>query len=294
MANRSPRGRTAVAVLPLLVTPVIFFFFLLLLLFPGCRSVPAAGPSRPRLVYVGSSTIGQFMAEAEPVYGRAGFVIDVAPESLGGETLVRERQADLAGVAREPDPESLELGLRATHIGTDSIAVIVNERNPIDELQLSQLRDIFTGRVRSWKQLGGPDLEIVPLVVAEESATRHVFRDIVLGPASYVGCRVVTPDHRMPMNVEEEPGAIGMISHSFLCAGGVVKVIAVEGNAPVPWNLNYPIVRPLYLLWWPDDPVVVDFIAWTSTREAEAVVLKCFGRRRHLAVPGDLGTIETP
>jgi ABC-type phosphate transport system substrate-binding protein len=64
-----------------------------------------------------------------------------------------------------------------------------------------------------------------------------------------------------------------------------VKAIQVDGQAPLPPNLDYPIVRPLYLLWWPGKPAVADFIAWTSTQEAEAAITRCFGRRRALTLP---------
>ena len=98
----------------------------------------------------------------------------------------------------------------------------------------------------------------------------------VLGGAEPAGARVVRPDSRMAMEVEAEPGAIGAISHSFLCSGGEVRVLRVEGEPPFPDNEAYPITRPLYLLWRPGNPVVEAFIAWTSTPRAEEVLRRCF------------------
>jgi phosphate transport system substrate-binding protein len=256
----------------------------------GCAPAPAPAPPAepapggpPALLYIGSSTVANFLQEAEPVYKRAKFVLDTLPESAGGERAIQDRNADLAGVAWDPLEETLERGVRATLIGTDTIALAVNERNPVTQLSLAQLRGIFTGRIRNWKEVGGLDMEVVPMIVGPESATRFVFRARALGGEDYVPtARVISPDSRVPMEVEAEPGAIGTISFSFLCAGGVVRVLSVGGSAPLPTSLDYPIARPLYLLWWPDNAKAAEFIAWTGTREGEEVLLKCFGRPRAL------------
>jgi phosphate transport system substrate-binding protein len=250
---------------------------------PPRPAEPAAnGQTPPPLLYIGSSTVANFLQEAEPVYGRARFILDTLPESAGGERAIQDRNADLAGVAWDPLEETIERGVRANLIGTDTIALAVNEKNPITQLNLTQLRGIFTGRIKNWKEVGGLDLEIVPMIVGPESATRLVFRALVLGEEDYGDAKVVSPDSRIPMEVEAEPGGIGTISFSFLCAGGVVRVLSVEGSPPLPTSLDYPIARPLYLLWWPDNARAADFIAWTATREGEEVLLKCFGRPRSL------------
>ena len=234
----------------------------------------------PPLRYVGSSTIANFIHDAEPVYGRARFVVDTEPESVGGEIAICEGRADIAGVAGKPRQETLEIGVRATLIGKDAIAVIVNQTNPISNLTREQLKGIFTGKFHNWKELGGPDLEIYPFIVGPESATRKVFRSVILQKADYTGCEVVSPDADIPMRVESSPGGIGQISFSFLESCGHVKTLAVEGQEPVPTNPNYPITRPLYLLWWPGRTRVAEFVEWTGTTEARNVLLKRFARAK--------------
>jgi phosphate transport system substrate-binding protein len=241
---------------------------------------PAGANSPPTLVYVGSSTVANFLREAEPVYRRVRLTLDTLPESVGGERAIQEKEVDLAGVAFEPSDETLALGVRAELIGTDVIAVAVNESNPVSDLSLEQLKGIFTGKIRSWKEAGGPDLPVHPFVVAEESATRHVFRALVLDGEDFAGCEVVRPDSNLPMMVEAEPGGIGAISHSFLCSGGVVRVVRVGGEPALPDNEKYPISRPLYLLWRPGNPEVEALITWTRTPAAAEVLAKCFGKRR--------------
>lgn len=259
-------------------------------LMAGCASLPHNNNSAPTLRYVGSSTIANFIRDTEPVYGRARFILDTEPESAGGELAILEGRADLAGVAGRPRAETLQKGVVATLIGQDAIAVVVNPANPIDSLTRSQLKDIFTGKVSNWKELGGPDLTIRPYIVGPASATRKVFRSAILGEAAYSGCEEAHPDADVLLKVEAEAGGVGQISFSFLGSRGHVKAIAVEGQQPVPTNADYPITRPLYFLWWPGRVQVADFISWTSMPEAQAVLLKRFalsGGLEHQKKPGE-------
>jgi len=251
---------------------------------PGTHSKEKSVPGEvPTILYVGSSTIANFIADAERLYGRARFAIDSVPESLGGERAVQDGNADLAGVAWDPMEETLAMGVHATLIGTDTIAVVVNEKNPVTGLSRAQLRGIFTGRIKNWKEVGGQDLEILPMIVGRESATRAVFRVNALGGDAYTThAKVVTPDSHMPMEVEAEPGAIGTISFSFLCSGGVVRVLSIEGQQPLPEDLEYSIIRPLYLLWRPENANAADFIAWVESPPGQEVLRKCFGKPRAL------------
>ena len=244
------------------------------------QETPAKSPQT--IVYVGSSTIANFLREAEPAYGKVRFAMDTEPESLGGEEAIQDGLTDLAGVAAEPEPRTLAGGVQATLLATDTLAVLVHPANPITNLTLDQLKQLFTGGVRNWKELGGRDLDVVPLVVSERSATRKVFRSLVLGSEDFVNARVVRPDADMPRTIEAEPGAIGAVSSSFLCSGGFVRVLSIDGEAPLTSNLEYPIVRPLYLLWNADNPEVAAFVAWAGTNSADEVLTKCFGSRRRL------------
>ncbi len=242
----------------------------------GAAAVRAQDSSKPVLRYVGSSTIANFIRDAEPAYGRIRFILDTDPESAGGEIALLEGRADLAGVAGKPKPETLRKGVVATLIGRDAIAVVTNPANPVTSLLRSQLKDIFTGRLHNWKELGGPDLAVRPFIVGPASATRKIFRSAVLGAEDYAGCETVRPDAEIITKVAAEPGAIGHVSFSFLSAGGPVKACAVEGQRPVPTNFGYPIARSLYLLSWPGRTRVAEFISWTSTPKTRALLLKRF------------------
>jgi phosphate transport system substrate-binding protein len=260
----------------------------------GCSALPGAlagllaacsllcGPdavSPPVVRYVGSSTVANFLRDAEPVYGRAKFEIDDAAETEGGERAVLEGKTLLAGIARDPSEAVGSAGVSAQEIGRDAIALVVNSRNPVASLTLAQLKAVFTGRLRNWREVGGPDLEVEPLIVGGESATRRVFRAVVLAPDDYGGCREVRPDRDILRIVAETPGAIGQISFSFVSSpegNGGVRALAVEGQEPSVTNFEYPIARPLWLLWRPGEPAVDAFVEWARSGEGQRVVMERF------------------
>jgi len=241
----------------------------------ACATPHEARPSA-ELAYVGSSTVANFLRDAEPVYGAVRLTIDTAPESEGGELAIEQGTTDLAGVAYPPRAETLRAGVTATLIGRDAIAVIVNDRNPVRELGRDQMRAIFTGQVRNWDELGGPDLSVRPLVVGEESATRRIFRGAVLAGAEYAGCEEVRPDRAILDAVAREPGGIGHISFSFLEGALGIHSVAVDGEWPSVTNFEYPITRPLYLLWRRGNPAVEAFVGWIQGEEGQRVVMRRF------------------
>jgi len=256
---------------------------LLLALLSACAAPGHDADRRAHLRYVGSSTIAHFMRSAAQTYSAASFSLDTAPESSGGEAALLAGEADLAGVARPPTAQVLAAGVSAVEIGRDAIAIVVHPDNPVNDLSLAQLKGIFGGVIDNWSQVGGQDLAIVPFVVGPESATHYVFRSAVLGSTEYGGCQVVRPDPEIITRVSQTPGAIGQISFAFLAGASDVHPIAVEGQAPTVTNFDYPITRPLYLLWNKGHAEVHEFVDWALTEPGQQVVMGHFVGNRVIA-----------
>jgi len=241
----------------------------------SCANRPAA-EDPVRLRYVGSSTVANFLRDAESVRRSVAFEIDTRSESSGGEQAILSGAADLAGVARPPSHTVLAAGVVSTLIGRDAIAVIVNRRNRVARLSLSETAALFRGEVRSWAELGGPDLPVVCLVPHPASATHSVFRAAVLGDEPYGACREVAPDEAISAAVAETPGAIGMLSFSFLAGADGVRAIVLDGEEPSVSNFDYPIARPLQLLWREGAPEVEEFVHWATSSEGQQVLMRRF------------------
>jgi phosphate transport system substrate-binding protein len=266
----------------------------------GCGLIRNGSAAPVTVSYIGSSTVAHFIRDAERVYREVQFDIDTEPESVGGEDAIAAGRGDLAGVAGKPRPETIAAGVMAAQIGSDAIAVLVHASNPVTGLSLDELRAVFSGQVSNWKDLGGPDLAVKPLIVSTASATRRVFRAAVLGEADYAGCEVVQPDDDMPSRVAADPGAVGQISFSFLDNGaaGRVRAVAVAGEEPSVTNFRYPISRPLFLLWRRGSPSVEDFVEWAQGVDGQRVVMRRFVgarvvasvRPEHDEAPGEVRT----
>lgn len=247
----------------------------------GCVSNEPVGPP-VSVHYIGSSTVAVFLRDAELVYGGLEFQLDTAPESSGGEQAIVAGQTELAGIAAEPRAETLAAGVKATLIGRDAIAVVLNLDNPISGLSLAQLRGIFAGEIKNWSDVGGPDLAVVPFVAGRESATNRIFQQLVLQGVDYgEQCREVRPDRKILSEVSGTSGGIGQISFSFLRDGAAhVRAIAVDGEGPSVTNLSYPIARPLNLLTRGSNPAIERFLKWTQTDEGQQVVMRHFVGKR--------------
>jgi phosphate transport system substrate-binding protein len=129
-------------------------------------------------------------------------------------------------------------------ISLDSIVVIVNSENTVTSLTKAQLKDLNTGKVKNWKEVGGPDLPVRVISSSPGSATRDVFQKQMMDGADYVAgfteIRTTKEDTtKEEINeVSKEKGGIGAVSEAFFAANpGKSKIVKT------PF-----IVRPLALI----------------------------------------------
>lgn len=247
----------------------IFLFLSILILQPIALAVDVN--------YEGSSTVGKFITDATEHYTAVTFKINTISESAGGEQCALRQRCDMGGVARDVKQRYLEAGLIPTLIGYDAIAVLVNENNPISELTKQQLKDIFSGQITNWSELGGEDMPIKPYVVKAASATRHVFAHSILGDTPYDNVKTIMPDAKIASVVARQQGAIGQLSFAFLDGKEGVKALTVDGQEANVHNSNYPITRPLYIVTkGQPNQTVKTFLDWALSEQGQAVVKQRF------------------
>ena len=232
----------------------------------------------PLIKYEGSSTVGLFMKDAAKVYKKANFEISVLSESNGGEVCALARTCDIGGVARDIHPVFSERGLYAIPFAYDVLTAIVNSENPVKGLTSSQLSDIFSGKIKNWKEVGGDDLPITVYIVGKESATRDVFKMHILRDRDYSkDAKVIRPDWRIVLNTTLDPGGIGHISYSFAATTDQVRPLVINGYDPTDYTSNYPIKRLLYLtMFGPPQGHIKDFIEWTTSKKGRKILEKRF------------------
>lgn len=172
-------------------------------------------------------------------------------------------------------------------VARDAIAVIVHPENPIDELTLQQISDIYTGKLENWKQLGGGDRPIVRLSRETNSGTHVYFLEEVirLGNADdqsiFSANTLLLPSSEgIIAEVRENPNAIGYDGLGYVT--DEVKVIAIAKNAQSDYvfptletvrDNSYVISRNLYIY---SDGTPKDFVKgyldWIISSEGQEIV----------------------
>ncbi len=137
----------------------------------------------------------------------------------------------------------------ATVIAKDGIAIIVHPSNPLSEITLAQLKDIYTGKISNWKDVGGKPGKIVVISRDVASGTFEVFKKIVLkGAKTRADALMLASNKAVATTVEKTPGAIGYVGLGYISSK--VKALAVDGVEPTKETVvsgKYKLARPLYL-----------------------------------------------
>ncbi len=139
-----------------------------------------------------------------------------------------------------------EKKLYAVTIAKDAIAVIVHPTNPIENLSLEQVRDIFSGRAENWKKVGGAHHPIDVITREEGSGTRESFQKFVMGKEDItLGALVQDSNGAVRQVVATDRNAIGYISLGLVNDEvKALKIAAVEPNLINVYNGRYTLVRP--------------------------------------------------
>lgn len=136
----------------------------------------------------------------------------------------------------------------ATVIARDGIAVIVHPSNPLSEITLVQLRDIYTGKISNWKDVGGKSGRIVVISRDVASGTFEVFKKLVLkGAKTRADALMLASNKAVATTVEKTPGAIGYVGLGYVSSK--VKALPVDGVEPTKKTVasgEYKLARPLY------------------------------------------------
>ena len=154
--------------------------------------------------------------------------------------------------SRELTPAELGRGLKAETIAIDGIAVIVNSSNPVANLSIEQIRDIYTGVITDWAQVtnGAKSGRIAVVSREEGSGTRGAFEELVGFQGRLVsGANESTSTGAIISGISTNSDAIGYISLGSVNA--TVKTVSVGGTEPSTANVlngSYKIARPFILL----------------------------------------------
>jgi phosphate transport system substrate-binding protein len=174
-------------------------------------------------------------------------------------------------------------------IARDAIAVIVNPGNPVSELTLEQISDIYSGKINNWREVGGEDRPIVRLSRETNSGTHVYFLETVLRLGDGENTTLFSTDtlllpssEGIIVEVRQNPNAIGYDGLGYVPDD--LKTIAIAKEPGAPYVLpsiatvndkSYPIARDLYM-YTNAEPVgiVKDYLDWILSAEAQEIVVE--------------------
>ena len=162
-----------------------------------------------------------------------------------GIQAVSEGRCDIGLSSRALKAEEKDSGLIETILAYDGIAVIVNPENPVSDLTLAQIADIYTGKITNWSEIGGDDAEIVLIGREAGSGTRSGFEEIVGVVDACQYRQELSSTGDVITTVAQNPGAIGYAS--LASVKDTVKAVQVEGVTPSEDTVkdgSYAIQRP--------------------------------------------------
>jgi phosphate transport system substrate-binding protein len=192
---------------------------------------------------------------------------------------MRSGADDLALVSWLPNSAQIGQDVWMQAVARDSIVMVIHSANPVGDLTLAQLRAIFQGQVLNWTELGGPDVDLVPISREDGSGTRNSFESLVMGRREVSPTAVVMSSSEAVIEfVSETPGAIGYVPTAMLTPS--VNIVAVEGTTPSPSAVErgwYFLARPFYLVAGtePGDGLA-DFADWTTNGTGQQVIARYY------------------
>jgi len=164
---------------------------------------------------------------------------------------------------REID-QAWEKGVRPRFfvVAVDGLSIIINEKNPLDKLTMSQVGAIYRGEIKNWKEVGGPDLPIVLYGRQSNSGTYVFMQEHVLGNKNYSpDMREMNGNAQIVESILQDQAGIGYVGVGYILEGGQVrkglKVLNISKDeksaafSPLDKAAvdsgNYPVARPLFL-----------------------------------------------
>jgi len=207
------------------------------------------------LSYEGSSTIGEGVLSdlSKIFYDETGIRFrNIGLEGSGkGFTAVVEGSADIGGLSRPLRNNEKNGNIYYQIIGYDAVVVYLNRSNPVNSLTRDQVKGIFSGTIRNWKEVGGLDESILVIteIVDGKRATIEEFRTLAMDGVSYGRTKEIDKPYDCVKLVSETRNGITFATIAFSMEG--VKYISYGGISPSKENISsgaYPLSRPLILV----------------------------------------------
>ncbi len=249
-------------------------------------------PSGPVLIWRGDHNVARaFMKDWAADYEKSGkgrFTLQPF-STISGLDAVNAGTADIAGSSRPPMPgRAEEQGTNFLPIAWDGLVMITSPKNPVSNLTLKQLHDIYLGEVTNWSDVGGAPAEINLYGVAGPlDGSEYSLRDLLFHKGDMVVSvpRVYLNVDKLEEGIAIDPHGLGLSTYSSAHANPALKMLTIEDITPSSATIadgSYPLYSTLFLAARDDSKnhdAIVKFALYTSSDPAQAIL------RRHGLLP---------
>lgn len=254
----------------------------------GCGSKDDTAPSEAPKTELSGTVSTDGSTSMEKVIGALGesfmennngVTFTYNPTGSGsGITAVAEGRCDIGLSSRSLKDEEVAQGLTETKLALDGIAVVVNPENPVEDLTLEQIAQIYTGEITNWSEVGGNDAEIVVIGREAGSGTRDGFESITGTGEACKYRQELTSTGDVITTVSQNPDAIGYAS--LAAVEDSVKALSVGSVKPSEDTVkdgSYAIQRPFVLVTRTDEAlsdVAQAFFNFITSADAAEIIAK--------------------
>lgn len=195
--------------------------------------------------------------------------------SGSGIQAVSEGRCDIGLASRDLKGEET-VNLQGTVVAIDGIGIIVHPDNPVTDLTIEQIGEIYKGNITNWKEIGGSDAPIVCIGREAASGTRDGFEEVTGTKDNCQYSQELTSTGDVVQTVSGNPNAIGYASVASV--NDTVKLVNVEGIAPTIENIqngDYKVQRNFVLVTRKDVPLskaAQDFFDFATGPQADGFI----------------------
>ncbi len=238
---------------------------------------PAATELSGKVTTGGSTSMEKVIGALQEAFMEQNSGVDVTYDPTGsgaGITGAQEGSLDIGLSSRAL--KDGETGVSATVIALDGIGIIVNNANTVEDLTTDQIAAIATGEVTNWKEVGGPDAEIVMIGREAGSGTRDGFESILKVSDKCKYAQELTATGAVIAAVQANENAIGYASLAAL--DDSVKALKVNGIACTEETVkdgSYTVQRPFVFVTKDgaqQTPAVKAFIDFATSADAASLI----------------------
>lgn len=178
--------------------------------------------------------------------------------------------------SRDLKQEEIDSGIQELVIAYDGIVVVAHPSNPVKDLTMEQVKQIFTGEITNWKEVGGKDMEIVVVSREDGSGSRDAFQEIVGFESGQLirNAIVASGNGNIKTTVAMNKHAVGFISFEYIDESvSAMDINGVKAEAGNVLEGNYQLSRPFLFVYKESVPeAATKFMDFILTADGQKIV----------------------